>query len=114
MRKRVPLAVFCVLFLVKAYLLIRALTWVLSIKENNVLRVRDVYSGGYILKPDNLCKKGEPFLLVVVVSSPQNYYQGGEPYITSTIHKCTTLAYDPLSHFDILQEHRLVFESGWC
>ena len=77
MRKRVPLAVFCVLFLVKAYVLIRALAWVLSIKENKVLRVRDVYSGGYILKPDNLCEKREPFLLVVVVSSPKNYYQGG-------------------------------------
>ena len=77
MRKRVPLALFLILFLVKAFLLIRALTWVLSIKENKVLRVRDVYSGGYILKPDNLCEKGEPFLLVVVVSSPQNYYQGG-------------------------------------
>ena len=97
------MAVFCVLFLVKAYLLIRALAWVLSIKENNVLRVRDVYSGGYILKPDNLCEKREPFLLVVVVSSPKNYYQGGEPTTLTSIR--FVFSPPPTLTFDRTSDH---------
>ena len=67
MRQKVPLAVICTLCLIKAIMLV--------FPRASVLRVRDVYSGRYVLEAENLCEEKDPFLLVVVVSSPKNYHQ---------------------------------------
>ena len=69
MRQKVPVAVICILCLIKVIMLV--------FPGASVRRVRDLYSGRYRLQADNLCQKKDPFLLVVVVSSPKNYYQEG-------------------------------------
>ena len=69
MRQKIPVAVICILCVIKVIMLV--------FPRASVRRVRDVYSGSYVLQAENLCQKKEPFLLVIVVSSPKHYYQGG-------------------------------------
>ena len=78
MKRRVSIAVIFTLFLIKGLFWVFATVKVFMFvfPKVKVQRVRDVYSDNFVLMADNLCEKKEPFLLIVVVSSPKNYYQG--------------------------------------